>query len=82
MYYIGPALISLPAGTLADRWGVKRILVLGQIVIAVGLLAASTAHSYAAFILLHDAEHERERREAKRRRVSAGAHDHERADRD
>jgi ACS family hexuronate transporter-like MFS transporter len=52
MYYIGPSLISLPAGTLADRWGVKRILVIGQVLIAVGLLAASTAHSYMAFILL------------------------------
>jgi MFS family permease len=51
-YYIGPALVSLPAGTLADRWGVKRMLVLGQIVIAVGLLAASTATSYVPFALL------------------------------
>jgi ACS family hexuronate transporter-like MFS transporter len=51
-YYIGPALVSLPAGTLADRWGVKRMLVLGQIVIALGLLAASAATSYAAFTLL------------------------------
>jgi ACS family hexuronate transporter-like MFS transporter len=52
MYYIGPALISLPAGTLVDRWGVKRMLVLGQVLTAVGLLFASTAHSYLAFILL------------------------------
>jgi predicted MFS family arabinose efflux permease len=52
MYYIGPSLISLPAGTLVDRWGVKRLLVLGQVLTAVGLLAASTAHSYTAFILL------------------------------
>ena len=51
-YYIGPALVSLPAGTLADRWGVKRMLVLGQVVIALGLLAASAATSYAAFTLL------------------------------
>lgn len=51
-YYIGPALVSLPAGTLADRWGVKRMLVLGQLVIAAGLLAASLATSYAAFTLL------------------------------
>lgn len=52
MYYIGPSLISLPAGTLVDRWGVKRMLVLGQVLTAVGLLFASTAHSYIAFILL------------------------------
>jgi predicted MFS family arabinose efflux permease len=51
-YYIGPSLVSLPAGTLADRWGVKRMLVLGQVVIAVGLLAASAADSYTAFAAL------------------------------
>jgi MFS transporter, ACS family, aldohexuronate transporter len=51
-YYIGPSLVSLPAGTLADRWGVKQMLVLGQVVIALGLLAASAATSYAAFTLL------------------------------
>jgi predicted MFS family arabinose efflux permease len=51
-YYIGPALVGLPAGTLADRWGVRRMLVLGQLVIALGLLAASAATSYAAFTLL------------------------------
>lgn len=51
-YYIGPSLVSLPAGTLADRWGVKRLLVLGQVVIAAGLLAASMAGSYAALVAL------------------------------
>ena len=51
-HYIGPWLVSLPAGTLADRWGVKRMLVLGQVVIALGLLAASAATSYAALTLL------------------------------
>jgi predicted MFS family arabinose efflux permease len=51
-YYIGPSLVSLPAGTLADRWGVKRMLVLGQLVIAAGLLAASVATTYTAFTLL------------------------------
>jgi predicted MFS family arabinose efflux permease len=51
-YYIGPSLISLPAGTLADRWGVKRFLVLGQVVIAVGLLAASVAGSFASLVAL------------------------------
>ena len=52
VYYIGPSLVSLPAGTLADRWGVKRMLVLGQLVIAVGLVAASVATSYAALAVL------------------------------
>jgi MFS transporter, ACS family, hexuronate transporter len=51
-YYIGPSLVSLPAGTLADRWGVKRMLVLGQVVIAVGLLAASAADSFTALTAL------------------------------
>jgi predicted MFS family arabinose efflux permease len=51
-YYIGPSLVSLPAGTLADRWGVKRMLVLGQLVIAVGLLAASAAGSFTALTAL------------------------------
>lgn len=51
-YYIGPSLVSLPAGTLADRWGIKRLLVLGQVVIAAGLLAASMAGSYAALVAL------------------------------
>jgi MFS transporter, ACS family, aldohexuronate transporter len=51
-YYIGPIVMSLPAGTLADQWGVKRTLVLGQVVIALGLMAASTAASYPALIAL------------------------------
>jgi ACS family hexuronate transporter-like MFS transporter len=51
-YYVGPSLVSLPAGTLADRWGVKRLLFLGQLVIALGLVAASTATSYAAIVPL------------------------------
>ena len=51
-YYIGPSLISLPAGTLADRWGVKRVLVLGQVVIAAGLLAASFTASYRGLTLM------------------------------
>jgi len=44
-YYIGPVLISLPAGWLADRWGVRGAMVLGQALIAIGLLAAAAAPS-------------------------------------
>ncbi|MBF8288018.1 MAG: MFS protein, partial [Candidatus Rokubacteria bacterium] len=33
-YYIGPILMSMPAGALADRWGVKPMLILGQAVMA------------------------------------------------
>ena len=51
-YYIGPVSMSLFAGMLADRWGTARALVLGQAIIAVGLLAASAAPTYGAFIAL------------------------------
>jgi predicted MFS family arabinose efflux permease len=51
-YYIGPIVASLPAGTLTDRWGIKRMLVLGQAIIAIGLLAVSASFTYAAFITL------------------------------
>lgn len=49
-YYIGPIVISLPAGAMTDRWGVARMLVLGELVIAGGLFAASGAGTYAALI--------------------------------
>lgn len=51
-YYIGPILMSLPAGTMADQWGIARMLVLGQVVIALGLAAASGAGSYPMLIVL------------------------------
>lgn len=51
-YYIGPILMSLPAGTLADRWGIARMLILGQAVIALGLVAVSASASYAGLIVL------------------------------
>jgi ACS family hexuronate transporter-like MFS transporter len=51
-YYVGPVLMSLPAGAMADRWGIKRTLVLGQVVIAVGLLLVATSGSYGALIVL------------------------------
>jgi MFS transporter, ACS family, hexuronate transporter len=51
-YYIGPIVASLPAGTLTDRWGIKRMLLLGQIIIVIGLLAVSASFTYAAFITL------------------------------
>jgi predicted MFS family arabinose efflux permease len=50
-YYIGPILMSLPAGTLADHWGVKRTLVLGQLVIGGGLVAVGAAGSYGMVAL-------------------------------
>jgi ACS family hexuronate transporter-like MFS transporter len=51
-YYIGPLLMSLPAGTLADQWGIARTLVLGQLLIALGLVAVSAADSYGLLIAL------------------------------
>ena len=44
-YYLGPVAMSLFAGVLADRWGTAKMLVLGQALIAAGLLAASAAPS-------------------------------------
>ena len=51
-YYIGPIVMSLFAGLLADRWGTARTLVLGQAIIAAGLLGVSTTGSYPTFITL------------------------------
>jgi ACS family hexuronate transporter-like MFS transporter len=51
-YYIGPVVMSFFGGVLADRWGTGRTLVLGQTVIAVGLLAASAAPAYGTFVAL------------------------------
>lgn len=51
-YYIGPILMSLPAGTMADQWGIARTLVLGQVVIGGGLLAVSAAGSYPVLVAL------------------------------
>lgn len=52
VYYLGPIAMSLFAGMLADRWGTAKTLVLGQVIIAVGLLAASGAPSYGVFLAL------------------------------
>ncbi len=51
-YYIGPSLISLPAGRMADRWGVAQTMVLGQIVIALGLFAVAGSNSFLLLSLL------------------------------
>ena len=49
-YYVGPILMSFPAGWLADRWGIRRTMVAGQVVIALGLLAAAFAPSFAVLV--------------------------------
>ena len=45
-YYIGASLMSLPAGLVSDRWSVRAALVLGQAVIAGGLLATAGAPTF------------------------------------
>jgi sugar phosphate permease len=45
-YYTGAALMSLPAGWLSDRSGVRIVMALGQAVIAAGLLAAAGAPGF------------------------------------
>jgi predicted MFS family arabinose efflux permease len=51
-YYVGPVVMSIPAGTMADRWGVLAVLVAGQFLIAGGLAAVSASDSYATLIAL------------------------------
>jgi len=51
-YYIGPSLMSLPAGRMADLWGVARTMVLGQLLIAVGLFAVAGSWSFALLSVL------------------------------
>jgi predicted MFS family arabinose efflux permease len=51
-YYIGPVLISLPAGWLADRWGVRWAMVLGQGLIALGLFAAALAPGFSFLVVI------------------------------
>ncbi len=51
-YYIGPVLMSLPAGWLADRWGVRAAMILGQALIAVGLGAVAGAPSFAFIVVI------------------------------
>ena len=49
-YYIGPVSMSLFGGMLADRWGTARTLVLGQVIIALGLLAVSAAPTFGLLV--------------------------------
>jgi predicted MFS family arabinose efflux permease len=51
-YYIGPVLMSLPAGWLADRWGVRGAMILGQALIAVGLGAVVVAPSFSFIVAI------------------------------
>ena len=51
-YYVGPVLMSLPAGWLADRWGVRGAMILGQVLIALGLGAAAVAPSFSFIVVI------------------------------
>ena len=51
-YYIGPSLISLPAGWMADRWGVRPSMVGGQALIAIGLVTVAGSHAFAPLVVL------------------------------
>ena len=51
-YYVGPILMSLPAGWLADRWGILLTMTTGQALIALGLAAAGWAGSFPVLIAL------------------------------
>ena len=51
-YYIGPVLMSLPAGWLADRWSVRGAMILGQALIAVGLGAVALAPTFSFIVLI------------------------------
>ena len=51
-YYVGAALMSLPAGWMADRWGVASTMVAGQGVIALGLFTVSGSGSFPVLIAI------------------------------
>ena len=51
-YYIGAALMSLPAGWMADRWGVLATMVLGQAVIAGGLFGVAGSGSFSILTVI------------------------------
>ena len=51
-YYVGTTLMSLPAGWMADRWGVLATMVTGQAVIAAGLYAVSGTGSFSLLMIV------------------------------
>ncbi len=51
-FYVGPILMSLPAGWLADRWGILGTMMAGQVLITLGLVAAGWADSFPSLIAL------------------------------
>ena len=51
-YYVGASLMSLPAGWMADRWGVMMTMVLGQAVIAAGLYTVAGTASFSLLMIV------------------------------
>ena len=51
-YYIGAAIMSLPAGWMADRWGVLVTMVIGQAVISAGLLGVAGSESFSLLTVI------------------------------
>jgi len=51
-YYVGASLMSLPAGWMADRWGVMMTMVLGQAVIAAGLYTVAGTASFSLLMVV------------------------------
>lgn len=43
--------IEVPSGILADRWSRKKVIMLGQVVIALGAALLSVAHNFVGFIV-------------------------------
>ena len=51
-YYIGAAIMSLPAGWMADRWGVLVTMVIGLAVISAGLLGVAGSLSFSLLTVI------------------------------
>jgi MFS transporter, ACS family, hexuronate transporter len=51
-YYVGASLMSLPAGWMADRWGVMMTMAAGQAVIAAGLYTVTGTASFSLLMIV------------------------------
>ena len=51
-YYIGAAIMSLPAGWMGDRWGVLATMVIGQALISAGLFGVARSVSFSLLTLI------------------------------
>ena len=51
-YYIGAAIMSLPAGWMGDRWGVLATMAIGQALISAGLSGVAGSISFSLLTLI------------------------------